>query len=111
MAVWNLFDKIRRTPVATVPLVPLPPAPPGARGVPQVDPSRCHGCGRCVQGCPAGALAYAGRTWQLDLGRCHWCGVCVEVCPVQALTQGQVHAVAARDRRRLLVSVVTHGGE
>ncbi|MBN1669549.1 MAG: DUF362 domain-containing protein [Kiritimatiellae bacterium] len=47
---------------------------------------RCVACGRCVQACPAGALAQAkGERPVLDKAACIQCCCCHEVCPERAI--------------------------
>ncbi|MGE5673298.1 MAG: 4Fe-4S binding protein, partial [Mycobacterium leprae] len=84
MALFKLFDKARRTPLATAPFDPRTPAPEGFRGVPEVDPDRCEAHGECVSVCPADAITQNG-VWQLDLTKCNLCGLCVDACPEQAI--------------------------
>jgi NADPH-dependent glutamate synthase beta subunit-like oxidoreductase/NAD-dependent dihydropyrimidine dehydrogenase PreA subunit len=52
------------------------------------DEAVCVACGRCVDGCPAGALALGGDDEETVLARedlCLRCGLCVERCPVGCL--------------------------
>lgn len=97
---WKLFDKIRRTPLATEPFDRLPPAPECARGVPEMDPNGCRDCPACVVACPAGALSEAGGSLKLDLTVCLMCGACAEACP-EAVTQTNRYALATRSKRLL----------
>lgn len=53
--------------------------------VPQTDPKACTGCGECVEGCPAGAIA-AGDELHTDPSRCIRCCACVKNCPSGART-------------------------
>ena len=50
----------------------------GARGI--------TGCTRCVDHCPAGAIASIGEWIEVDAHRCHGMGSCSGVCPTGALT-------------------------
>ena len=50
-----------------------------------IDHSLCVGCGACVGGCGAGALALENGVATVDESRCVLCGVCVQNCPVGAI--------------------------
>jgi len=53
----------------------------------QVDSEACVGCGMCVDVCPRGVLALAGKTAQIeDLDACIECGACARNCPVEAIS-------------------------
>lgn len=52
---------------------------------PQIDPSKCTGCGTCVDACPADVITKA-QPAQFNLTRCIGCMCCVEVCPQSALS-------------------------
>jgi len=46
---------------------------------------RCIGCGCCVKGCPAGALAFDGNGAWVDREKCAGCLKCAENCPTGAM--------------------------
>lgn len=46
----------------------------------EVDPSRCDGCGRCVQSCGYMALALHNGTLTADDHACRRCGLCQQLC-------------------------------
>jgi len=75
--------------------------PEGFRGKPRIDPSRCVGCGACVNACPPNALSIADeggyRVLKLFIGRCIFCGRCEEVCPFQAIKLSKEFELAATD--------------
>lgn len=47
--------------------------------------SRCIGCGRCIQVCPAHALSVKDAAFHIDRSRCKACMVCTEACPTHAM--------------------------
>jgi formate hydrogenlyase subunit 6/NADH:ubiquinone oxidoreductase subunit I len=55
--------------------------------LPDLNETRCTGCGDCTVVCPTGCLEMAGPLPWLPRPRdCVSCTVCVLVCPVTALT-------------------------
>lgn len=52
---------------------------------PQLEPSVCVGCGRCVEVCPAEVIT-PGKPPLFDLDRCIGCLCCAEICPQGAIT-------------------------
>ncbi len=48
--------------------------------------SRITGCSRCIDNCPAGAIAPDGDRVKIDPYICGGCGVCASVCPTGAAT-------------------------
>lgn len=55
--------------------------------VPEVERSRCRGCGRCAEACAFNAIAVLGDKALVFPELCHGCGGCVRVCPAQALRE------------------------
>ena len=54
--------------------------------MPEIDPTKCDGCGLCVRRCPTGALAMQGALAvivQPDL--CSYCATCEDTCPTEAI--------------------------
>ena len=47
--------------------------------------SRCIGCGRCIQACPAHALSAENGVFCIDRSRCRACMACTDVCPTHAM--------------------------
>ncbi len=85
--------------------------PPAARGLPELDASRCDASAACVDACPTRAIVVADGSWRLDAGRCVLCAACVEACPTGALSMGQRVELAARSREALVVVRSIGGGE
>ncbi len=44
----------------------------------------CHGCGKCLEVCPHGAVVRENEHFNRDLSRCRDCGACAEICPSKA---------------------------
>lgn len=59
---------------------------------PEVDATKCIGCGTCILPCPEGVIELIERAdgdkkklAEIDYEYCKGCGVCAEVCPVKAI--------------------------
>lgn len=65
--------------------------------VPEVDPERCNGCGKCAHFCQFNALAALPTKVEVFAELCHGCGGCALVCPQRAI----------REVKRPLGAVVT----
>ncbi len=57
--------------------------------VPEVDESRCNGCGECSRVCQFNALAVLGTNVIVFPELCHGCGACSMVCEPKAITEGE----------------------
>ncbi len=57
------------------------------RPVPEVDPARCTGCGRCAEVCQYHAIAVVGRKVLVFPELCHGCGSCAFQCPTGAIRE------------------------
>jgi len=58
-------------------------------GVPQVDESKCTGCGRCGQLCQYSAIICIQNHVLTFEQLCHSCGGCMAVCPAMAIKEKQ----------------------
>ena len=60
--------------------------------LPDIDPDRCTGCGRCVAGCEPRVLSLETRAdWRKSAvlharADCTGCSLCALRCPFQAIT-------------------------
>ena len=103
----GVFDRLLR-PLRLGPLTRAYPAvplrlPAVARGLPELDTSRCDASAACVDACPSAAISVAGDVWRLDAGRCVFCAACVSACPQDAIRMGDQVELATRVRSSLLV--------
>ncbi|MFZ0430702.1 MAG: ATP-binding protein [Acidobacteriota bacterium] len=55
--------------------------------VPEVDPSRCDGCGKCSQFCQFHAIVSIGTTPLVFPELCHGCGGCALFCSRRAIRE------------------------
>ncbi len=55
--------------------------------VPQVDQSKCTGCGECGRVCQFSAIVPLGKTTMVFNELCHSCGGCIRICPTGAITE------------------------
>jgi len=58
-------------------------------GVPQVDESKCTGCGRCGELCQYSAIVCIQKHVLTFEQLCHSCGGCMAVCPESAIVEAQ----------------------
>lgn len=91
-----------------------PPVEERWRGLQQLDPLKCIGCGSCVKACPNYAIELVDLRYpyknpknkkgypKIDLGVCLFCGLCEEVCPVNALRMGNKCDLAEWTREGLI---------
>jgi len=97
---------IRRPVTVLYPYEPTRPAP-GLRGRPQIDMTKCIGCGICSRGCPAGAMQMEGRkaeaTLRIHLDRCLFCGECERSCPQGAIELTADYELATAERDQLVL--------
>ena len=55
--------------------------------LPELDATRCTGCGDCVAVCPTDCLEILGRVaWLPRPADCISCALCADICPADAIT-------------------------
>lgn len=52
---------------------------------PAIDRSRCIGCGKCAESCPAQIISVQGQKAAIGKKGCIHCYCCQEMCPVKAI--------------------------
>ena len=82
-----------------------------------LDPLACahersgqNGCNRCLDACPAGAIAPAGNAVTIDPALCAACGTCASVCPTDAIRWTVPDAQATGRRWRALLAAYRRAG-
>lgn len=65
---------------------------------PQLDPSKCVGCGLCRNVCPAQAIIMAGNRPRIDRKACIRCFCCQEFCPESAMKVRRTAVARLLDR-------------
>jgi formate hydrogenlyase subunit 6/NADH:ubiquinone oxidoreductase subunit I len=103
----DVLDRILRplrrgTATSRYPDVP-PELSPAARGLPELDRTRCDGTAACVAACPTSAIRVTGPAWSLDAGACVFCGACERACPSGAIRLGHRIELAAERREDLVI--------
>ena len=54
---------------------------------PELNPSKCNGCRKCIDFCRFNALAYIGEKIKVFDEVCHSCGGCILLCPQKAMLE------------------------
>lgn len=82
-----------------------------------LHPGRCAhsrsgqvGCTRCLDACPAGAIAPAGDSVAIDPHICAGCGTCVAVCPTTAVEYAAPSAEAVAGMLRTVLTTYRSAG-
>ena len=68
------------------------------------------GCTRCLDACPAGAIASAGDKVAFDPFLCHGCGTCAAVCPEGAVRYADPPVDTLLERLRVMLSAWLSAG-
>ena len=55
--------------------------------IPEVDPEKCDGCGKCAKACQFNAIAVISGKVLLFPEICHHCGACLIACPNRAMNE------------------------
>jgi MinD superfamily P-loop ATPase len=55
--------------------------------VPEIDETKCSGCGKCAALCAYNALVVLGTRVLVFPHMCHGCGGCTIICPERAITE------------------------
>lgn len=55
--------------------------------IPEIDESKCTGCGRCAEVCEFHAIAVLNKKVLVFPQLCHGCGSCTLVCPTKAIRE------------------------
>lgn len=76
------------------------------RRLPDIDPQRCTGCGRCVAACGPHLLSLEAVRWKKSAVlhgalQCTGCSLCAAVCPFEAITMRRTAPRAASGRSAL----------
>ncbi len=53
---------------------------------PDVDRTKCTGCGVCAKFCPEGCVEIVDKKAEIDYDYCKGCLICQEECPIKAIT-------------------------
>jgi MinD superfamily P-loop ATPase len=74
--------------------------------IPEVDESKCDGCGDCSRFCRFNAIVSFGTAPYISRELCHSCGGCILVCPKKALHETQHRVGTITCARRAHVTLI-----
>ncbi len=69
-----------------------------------------NGCNRCLDSCPAGAIAPAGDAVAIDPAICASCGTCAAVCPTDAIRWTVPNAEVMANRMGAMLGAYRRAG-
>jgi len=79
------------------------------RQIIRIDTERCDGCGKCISGCPEGALQLIdGKARVVSESTCDGLGACVKECPRDAIAV-EMRDAAPYDERETLERILPQG--
>jgi formate dehydrogenase beta subunit len=76
-------------------------------GLPEIDPSKCRGCGRCAEICPKGVITLAGMTERIfHLNKTSEClAPCRQKCPAQVNVPLFIRHLLKKDLSAALLTI------
>ncbi|MBP5638012.1 MAG: DUF362 domain-containing protein [Victivallales bacterium] len=77
---------------------------------PQVNPSKCIGCGSCAKACAHGGPTRVGKKMHIDHDKCVGCGQCIGACPKDAIEPNFASEPGSLDKKMAEYALaVIHG--
>lgn len=104
---FRIFRKNVQVGRVTLPYPGTGAADEASLGVPEINPGKCTGCGKCVEVCPSSALSLSDeiaadrRKLFLSRGNCISCGLCKPACPHDAIVLKSKGEGSAKSKEEL----------